>query len=300
MNRMITLMITSLLALSLIACGDLSTDTLQKSLQHRIPVSSKEHSTPPEQPEIQEATITETVLIDEAGVKITAKELDSDGLIGTELKLFIENNSGKDLTFQCRNTSVNGYMIEPMMSIDVVNGKKANDSLTLMQSDLDACNINTIADIEFSFHIFTTADWENYLDTPQIQLKTSVADTYEYSFDASGEVAYEGEEIKIVMKGLADDSSILGPEIVSYIENNSDKNITVQVRDVSINGFMVDAIFSSDIISGKHAIDTITFLSSELEKNEITKIESIELWFHIFDTDSWDTIIDTDSITINF
>ena len=125
-------------------------------------------------------------------MKITAKSLDEDSLFGPELKLLLENNSGKDLTFQCRNASVNGYMIEPMMSVDVVDGKKANDSLIFMKSDLDACGIDMIADMEFSFHIFDTNEWEDYLDTDVIPLKTSAADTYEYTFDDSGDLAYEG------------------------------------------------------------------------------------------------------------
>lgn len=245
-----------------------------------------------------EATISEAVLVDEAGVKITAKSLDLDNLFGPELKLLIENNSGKDLTFQCRDVSVNGYMISDMMSVDVVNGKKANDGVTFMSSDLEECGITEIADIELSFYVFD-ADWEDYLETDLIQIKTSIADTYNYTFDDSGEVAYNADGIKIVVKGLKEDS-ILGPSIVVFVENTSGKSVTVQTRDVSINGFMVDPMFSTDVIVGKRAIDGITFLTNELEDNEITKIESTELSFHIFDSESWDTIADTDTVTINF
>ena len=63
---------------------------------------------------------------------------------------------------------------------------------------------------------------------------------------------------------------------------------------------MVDPFFSCDIAPGKHAIDTITFMSSDLEKNEIKSIESVELSFHIFDGDTWNDIVDTPVVTINF
>ena len=244
-------------------------------------------------------TITETVLVDEPGVKITAKSLKDDSLFGPEIKLLIENNSGKDLTFQARNSSVNGYMISTMMSVDVADGKKANDAMTFSNSELEACGIDTIADMEFSFHIFTTEDWDTYLDTSVIQLKTSAAETYEYTYDDSGDIAYEKNEVKIVVKGLQDDS-ILGPGIVVYIENTGNKNITVQARTVSINGFMVDPLFSSDVLAGKRCVDSITFLSSDLEENEITEIETVELSFHIFNSENWNTIADTDTVTITF
>lgn len=170
-----------------------------------------------------------------------------------------------------------------------------------MDTALELCGITAIADIEFSFHIFTTEDWEPYLDTSMFQLKTPIADSYEYTFDDSGDLAYNGNDVKIIIKGLTEDDSIFGPSIRVYIENNNESNITVQTRDVSINGMMVDAVFSADVVSGKHAIDSITFMSSDLEENGITEIETIELSFHLFETESWDTTIaDTDPITITF
>jgi predicted small lipoprotein YifL len=301
MKKIIAMLMAVLMVLSLTACGD-NSDT---DIQPPDDVGGNS-STGDDQKETQNApakqdvTITETVLVDEAGVKITAKSLDTNSLFGPEIKLLIENNSGKDLTFQTRHTSVNGYMIETMMSAEVVNGKKSNEGLTFLRSDLEACGIETIADMEFSFHIFTTEGWKDYLDTPQIQIKTSAADSYTYTFDDSGDVAYDEKDVKIVIKGLSQDDSIIGPGVVVYIENNSEKAITVQTRDVSINGFMVDAMFSCEVMPGKRAVDSITFMSSDLEENNITGIENVELSFHIFDSASWSTLADTNVVTISF
>lgn len=324
MKRMISIMLAVLLTFSCAACSGTADSSIKKPAEvttdaPREPdrstekedkeVSAAKPSDEPEEEDAQEpaaapanlpASIDEVVLVDEAGIKITAKSLDNDALFGPELKLLIENDSGNDLTVQCRNASVNGYMADTMMSVDVANGKKANDSLTFMRSSLEDCGIETIADMEFSFHCFLSDDWSTYLDTAQICLRTSAADTYEYSYDDSGSTAYDANGIKIVVKGLSEGSSFLGPGIVVYIENNSDHGITVQTRNVSINGFMIDAIFSSDTAIGKRCIDTITFMSSDLEENDITAIESVELSFHIFDSDSWNTIVDTEQITISF
>lgn len=298
MKKFFALVLAAMLVLSLAACDASSNGEVQSPSD----VATSSDGTDASQTETSqtEETLSETVLVDEAGVKITAKGLDLGGMFGPELKLLVENNSGKDLTFQSRNTSVNGYMVETMMSVDVVNGKSANDGLTFMSSDLEACGIQTIADMEFSFHIFTTEDLEDYLRTPPIQLKTSAFETYAYTYDDTGSLAYEGNGVRIVIKGLAKDDSFFGPSVVAYIENTSDRDITVQTKDVSVNGFMVDAMFSCDVLSGKHAVDGITFLSSDLEENEITEIENIELSFHIFETTGWDTIVDTDTVSITF
>ena len=309
MKRILSMIMVLLLVLSLVGCGSNSDNDIQEPIDVAGDVSSNidenETTEPvaeelPAEDKTEEIAITETVLVDEAGVKITAKSIEVDDIFGTEIKLLIENDSGEDLTVQSRDASVNGYMVETMMSVDVVNGKKANDSIVFMDSDLKAAGIETIADMEFSFHIFKTSDWEDYLNTQRIQLKTTAAENYEYTFDDSGKMAYEGNEMKIVVKGLAEDESLFGPSIVVYIENNSSKDITVQARDVSINGFMVDAIFSCDVVAGKRAVDTITFWDTELEENEITEIADIELAFHIFDFSDWETIVDTDTITMTF
>lgn len=312
MNKCLPLLLALALALSLTACNTSSKDVKTPSNVSGVtddqgkkptePTKKAEESTKTTEPTAPSAsddvTIEETILVDEQGVKITAKSLEMDSLFGPEVKLLIENNSGKNLTVQCKDSSVNGYMVDTMMSVEVADGKRANDELTFSDTALKECGIETFADMEFSFHIFDE-DWDTYLDTSPVQLKTSAVETYQYTFDDSGDVAYEGNGVKVVVKGLSEDTSIFGPGIVVYIENNGEKNVTVQSRDVSVNGFMVDAMFSSDVVAGKRAVDAITFMSSDLEDNGITDIQDVELSFHIFDS-NWNTVVDTDVVSISF
>lgn len=300
MKRILSLVIALLMLLSMAACGGEADAELKKPADVSVNDSTDTKPEESERPAEVETAIAETVLVDEAGVKITAKSFQEDGMFGPAVKILIENNSDVDLTVQTRDSSVNGYMVETMLSADVVSGKKANDEIVFMASDLEACGIETVADMEFAFHIFTTEDWEDYLDTAPIQLKTTSAEHYEYTFDDSGDIAYEGNDVKIVVKGLSAADSIFGPSIVVYIENNGDRAVTVQARDVSVNGFMVEPIFSSDVMVGKRDVDTITFMSTELEENEITSIDTVELSFTIFDYEEWDTIVDTDTVAISF
>lgn len=293
MKKFFVIILTIISATSLVACNISSDDDIKEpsDIINEDQKPSKEDS---------KITIAETILVDEDGITITAKSLETDGLFGPQIKLLIENNSGKDLCFQCRNTSINGYMIDGIMSTTVANGKKANASLTFSESDLELCEIKQIADVELNFYIFDKNDWEKYLETDVIQIKTSIADTFEYIYNENGHLVYEGNGLKIIIKGLLENTSIFGPEVVVYIENNSDKDLTVQVRNVSINNFMVTSLFSSDVIKGKRIIDTITFFDSELEENNIITIENIELYFTVFDENNFETIVDTEIIKIIF
>ena len=55
--------------------------------------------------------------------------------------------------------------------------------------------------------------------------------------------------IKITYMGIDNESRT---KIKLKIENNSDTAITVQQRDMSINGIMIDGIFSCDVQPGEN------------------------------------------------
>lgn len=301
MKRKVVKVMVAVIAVGalLASCGSSET-TIDKEIVENSEETSEDVTEEMEETTLSEVvTIEETVLLEESGIKITATGLE-DGWLGTDLKLLIENNGEKNVTVQARNSSVNGFMVDTMMSEDVVAGKKANTTLTFSTTGLKEADITTVANMEFSFHIFETDSWDTYLDSEMIILETSAAEGYEQKVDDSGTVFYDVDGIKIVGKGLSTDDSIFGPGLIVYIENNTEKNITVQVRDTSVNGFMVSPSMSQDVVGGKKAISAVTFFSSELEENGIEDITEIETSFHIFDMDSWDGIADTEAIVINF
>ncbi len=108
--------------------------------------------------------------MDQDNIKITLKSFDFDGVFGSSLQVLVENNSEEPVTVQTRDSSINGLMVESMFSCDVVPGKKANDSITFMESDLEHARIRAIQNIEFKFHIFESYGWDTILDTPMIEV----------------------------------------------------------------------------------------------------------------------------------
>jgi hypothetical protein len=242
-------------------------------------------------------TIEEQVLYDQKGIKITALSMKEDPFLGSEINLLIENSSKINSTVQVRDVSVNDFMIEPTFSSDVAAGKKANDSISFLQQDLERNAIGKIATVEFRFSIFNTDTFDTIAESDIITINTSAKDTYVQNYDDSGKVIYESGNVRIIDKGLASDE-LLGPEIKVYIENNSKKYITVQTQNVSVNGYMVEPIFSSDIAPGKKTNDGITF--TDLADNGIDKISDVELTFLIFDTSSLETIAESDVIKLKY
>lgn len=293
MKKAISLLLALLFAVSVAACGGSGNGELvMPNTESDAPQDPTQAST--------EITVEAAVLLEQDGLKIQAKEFVEDSLFGPELKILIENDTDQDLTVQCRNSSVNGYMVETMISAEVAAGKKANDAITFMEADLEACGIETIADMEFSFHIFTTEDWDTYLDSDLVQVKTSAAATFRYTYDHPGTQVYNDHGVKLIAKGLNAEDSLFGPGLVMYIHNTGDKAVTVQARNTSVNGFMVETLFSQEVMPGKHAVSEVTFLEADLEENDITQIQDLELSFHIFDSASWKTVADTETVKLSF
>lgn len=292
--------------LMLVACGSSPSSTSQSaSVQSESEAESAAQTENPEESvesnDGSEITISESEIFNQDGIKISTTGFEPDGFWGPEVKLLVENDSEKDITVQIRNSSVNGYMIDFQMSCDVAAGKKANDGMGISRSGLEASGIDTIANIEFSFHIFESSSWDTILDSDIIALTTSAGPDYVQTYDDSGDALYDENGIRVISKSLVtNEDDIFGPRYYLYIENNSDRGITVQARETSVNGFMVDPIFSADVLAGKKMVDDVTFMSSQLEENNITKINEIETSLHIFATDNWNTIVDTEPITITF
>ena len=322
MRKIISIALVVIMMLSVVSCGSSSeTNTGTVTVESAEKEELKEPENKPEQTDekdddasdfwadlvsdpdkkegVADVSIEEAVLLEESGVRITAKSFEQDSLFGPSVKLLIENDSDKNLSVQTRSSSVNGYMVDIIFSSDVASGKKSNEEMTFMDSTLELCGIETIADIEFSFHIYDSDTWDTYLDSEPVIIKTSAFEGYQYSYDDSGTPAYEDEGLIINVKDLKEDE-ILGPELIFYIENKSTKNLVIQADNVSVNGFMVSPIFSCSVAPGKHAIDAVTFMESDLEDNDIEKISEVELSFHVYNDDKWSESFNTDPIKLTF
>lgn len=117
------------------------------------------------------------------------------------------------------------------------------------------------------------------------------------------QVLYDANGITIVCKGFVPGSEDGwdDPKVKFLITNDTDKNITVQVRDVSVNGFMIDPTCSEDVAASKKMNGDMSWLQMYFDENGITEVETIEFYFHIYESDGdWDTIADSDIITLNF
>ncbi|WP_066645501.1 hypothetical protein [Christensenella timonensis] len=115
----------------------------------------------------------------------------------------------------------------------------------------------------------------------------------------ANQVLMDQDGIKITYTGVNYDGWS-GPEIKLSIENSSAQDVTIQVRDMSVNGIMLSGIMSADVTAGKKAVDAITIASWDMEEKGITTLETAEFAFNVFSTETWDDIFVSDKISLSF
>lgn len=240
-------------------------------------------------------TIEEQILLDRDGIKVTAKEYVEDSIWGDGIKVLVENNSDKNLGIGCDALIVNNYMITDLFSCNVAAGKKANDTIYLSSSALEAAGIDNVGQIELYLRVFDADTYQNVFNADPVTIKTSAFANMDTTANDVGTELYNKDGIKIVGK-FVEENSFWGTAVLLYMENTTGQNVTVSCDNVSVNGFMVTPLFYSSIYAGKMAVDEITILSSDLENNGITSVDEVELSFRIRNSDTYEKIAETDPI----
>lgn len=105
--------------------------------------------------------------------------------------------------------------------------------------------------------------------------------------------------IKITVLGL-EMKGFDGPEMYIEIENKTAKNLLFGIEDVSVNGYRMDAFWTTKVTAGSKAREIITWREESCIENDIDDIVRVEGVFRVSDADTWTLIIETPTIGINF
>lgn len=328
MKKVLAITMVLLMTLALVACSSASVNEQEVAVKEQdteveeqevvstdepTATESPDESEPPEETTemfAQKASIEETVLVDESDVKIIATEISYDSW-QPEIKITIENNSDKNLSIYAgtagySRNSVNGYMINSgYLNVNVEAGKKAKESISLNPDELALLGITEIADVELGFEI-NDDNYDEYLKTGPIQLKTSITDTYDYATNSyqsainSSIIADEFDfSIGYFSNELVDDNDVrIISEAISIktdetkaiffeVENNSSEQAIAEFTDLYINGLMISSgsLEIESINPGRSCVVVIPIDESYADIFGITEIGDVSLSFSVRDVD---------------
>ena len=112
------------------------------------------------------------------------------------------------------------------------------------------------------------------------------------------QVLLDNQDVKITYNGIVDDWA--DKEIKILIENKSSRDLCIQVRNFSVNGYMVDTICSADVTAGNKANSYIKMTDRSLTENNISTINKIQFNFEIIDANSFSDSYSSDQVNMEF
>ena len=303
MKKFLAAILAFVIAFSLAACAEsepgtqpLSTQPLESVDASNTPTGEVTEETTEPVSEAGKAEVAESVVYEDDSFKITVTGMDADSLWGTEINLLVENNSDKNISLSGDTFVVNGITLIGNLYIDDAAGKKANGSMILYTESLDVAGINDVATVyAYDAHIIDTDTYESILDVP-MEIKTSIADGYTQAVNDEGEQLWQADGITVIAQVV--DDSIWGKRVKLLIKNDTEANIIVQADSISVNGFMVAAIMSSDVVANTACFADMTVFESDLESNGIENIEEVAFTLSILNPDTYETIATYEELTV--
>lgn len=111
------------------------------------------------------------------------------------------------------------------------------------------------------------------------------------------QVLFEQNGIKVTATEYTTDS-LWGDGIKLLIENSSSTDLGVGCKALIVNDYMISDLFSASVAAGKKAYETLNLSSSALKAAGIENVGKIEVYFYLYDANSYSTVANIDCVTI--
>ncbi len=211
-----------------------------------------------------------------------------------EISVQLENKStDKSYRYSIENIFVNGVQSDAYLGTVVAAGKKANDVITFSSTEVKRFKENGITeytDIEICFRVYDENDWgaddvaqESVCLYPHGEDKAA---EYTRKILPSDTVLVDNEYVTVLVSGYEYDD-YWGYVATLFLVNKTEEELTFNVEETSINGYMIDSFFWETVEAGKCKFDTISWDEDDLQENGIVTIENIELLLQIYETENY-------------
>lgn len=290
MKKLLAMLLVLSMVLGLLCGCDSDSSSTRKKRSER-----EDNEEVEEVQEELEVTVEETVVYDDADVKITVTGL-KEGYSGPEIKLLVENYTDRDIAVSGDFFIVNGITISGWAYIEVAAGKKANDVISFYSYELEQAGIEYLATVVCpDMHVIDVDSYDTLAETP-FEIETSLAGEYVQPLDEDGDVLFQENGVTVIAKNVVNDD--MGTGVVLLVKNDTGKVITVEADNVSVNDFTIDAWMYDRVYADTVRFCTLNIYSSSLEENGITDIETVTFKVAVWDSYSYDEICESGELLV--
>lgn len=168
MKKFLALILALCMCFSLVACaGEPPTDDTSTP-----GMTITDTTDPSEDESVVDVVFNPVTLVsnDRVIFKVTSEPYRDDFWDAYTVDVYVENPTDKTIYVAMVETSVNDCMIDPYFTIEIAEGKKANETFSFMKEDLDRNNITESIDkIAFKLAIYD-ADWNELYRTDELSI----------------------------------------------------------------------------------------------------------------------------------
>lgn len=247
-----------------------------------------------------ETDIQEQEIVNNGDFVFTIKSFEKNSDDDPLLNVYIENNTDQDLVFSFLDTCVNGWLCEPYWGCEIAAGTKVNDRVIWYPYILETNHITDITGIEAELSVMETENW-NTVYQEKFTYYPSGEEVFiekEYEPQETDVVLVDNDFVTVSALSLNLDNEWDECQLLLYIKNKTDKDVSVGIRDALVNGTMCDACSVCDLPKGKQAYSKVIWFSSLLLEKQIDEIESFTLPLYVIDTETFDEIY-KETLTVN-
>lgn len=283
MKKYVTILLSLVFVLSLVACGIKSTsnsDASSKTSQ-KEEMADKSDSFESKENDNDDYLTTsyrkDAIDKKECSIKIT--DVNPDGEMGCTLKVQLENKSDQtNHLYGIKDASVNGVTYHLFFAIQVKAGEKAEEEIYFDRQMLKNYGIKKCTNIELTFHVYD-------IDGPcEVPIVADTIHVYPYGIEnatifvnhvqPSDKLIIDNDYVVVSVKkcGLED----WGYIIKFYLMNKTSKPLIIDAEDVSINGIMVEPYFDPYVSPQKVAFGFMTWDNDTLRENKIDEVKEIK------------------------
>lgn len=244
-----------------------------------------------EESTIHTLDVSGIVVLDQEDIKIVFQDIDeSDRSAGTQVELYIENNSDRNINLDFSEFCINGYTIDWYFNtISVFAGNAKYDRLIFSPEWLESQYIASLETMQFDLRVTDSETKEAIINNDELSAvfapAADAATNIENAFTDSEStisvalnnqilIDHDGIKVTIVSINRTEDKYI---QALLLIENNTVEEMDAFIEYCAIDGRMVITNFTSNINADTKRYETLTANMNDFTNDEIQSIQEIEL-----------------------
>lgn len=238
----------------------------------------------------------EIVIVDDENCCFKITGVEEDAVWGYTWKVYAENKTDKTLMFSFDDVAVNGYMCDPFWATEVTAGMKSNSEVSWFTNEFEENGITEVENVVFTLRVSDSDDWmaDPYLESVYTVAASDNSESSENSGEKEGTVALDAEANVIVdnehcffsITNMKEDD-IWGYTWDVYLENRMDKTMMFSLNDVSVNGFVCDPFWGTEITAGMKSNESISWIGDDFTENGIAEVQEVEFVLRVSDSEDW-------------